>query len=204
MILPFRGTWPMIHETAWVAPSADVIGDVQIGADSSVWFQCVIRGDVHSIRVGERTNIQDHSMLHVTRVKSPLSVGDDVTVGHRVTLHGCRIGNRVLVGMGAIVMDDAEIGDDCIVGAGALVTKGTKVPPGSMIFGAPARVVRPLTDEERAFVCASAENYIEDKKNYHGIIHGPQRHGKNDADLEDLDDDLMDERIARSKEENER
>src|SRR6476620_7212679 len=128
MILPYRKTWPRIHETAFVAPSADIIGDVEIGAHSSVWFQCVIRGDVNTIRIGSRTNIQDHSMLHVTRKTSPLKIGNEVTVGHRATLHGCTVGNRVLVGMGAIILDDAEIGDDCVVGAGALVTKGVVVP----------------------------------------------------------------------------
>src|SRR3954471_9839357 len=132
MILPHHGVWPAIHETAFVAPSADVIGEVEIGAHSSVWFQVVIRGDVNWIKVGTRTNIQDHSMLHVTRRKSPLKIGDEVTVGHRVTLHGCTVGNRVLLGMGAILLDDCEIGDDCIIGAGALVTKGTKIPSGSL------------------------------------------------------------------------
>jgi carbonic anhydrase/acetyltransferase-like protein (isoleucine patch superfamily) len=166
MILAHHGIRPLIDESAWIAPSADVIGDVVIGAFSSIWFQVVIRGDVHSIRIGNRTNIQDHSMLHVTRVKSPLKVGDDVTVGHRVVLHGCTIGNRVLVGMGAIVLDDAVVGDDCIIGAGALVTKGMVIPPGSMVFGSPAKVIRPLKPEELAFLPVSAQNYVSDAAEY--------------------------------------
>lgn len=198
MILPHHGKWPKIHETAFVAPSADLVGEVEIGEQSSVWFQVVIRGDVNAIRIGKRTNIQDQTMLHVTRphqagegkgpgakagAGSPLLVGDDVTVGHRVTLHGCTIGNRVLVGMGAIVMDDAEIGDDCIIGAGALVTKGTKVPAGSLVMGAPAKVARPLKPEELAFLPKSAANYVRDSAEYQGYVHGPARLGKNDADL---------------------
>jgi carbonic anhydrase/acetyltransferase-like protein (isoleucine patch superfamily) len=188
MILPHHGRWPQIHETAWIAPSADVIGEVDIGAQSSVWFQVVIRGDVNWIKIGSRTNIQDHSMLHVTRRKSPLTVGDEVTVGHRVTLHGCTIGNRVLLGMGSIVMDDAVVGDDCIIGAGALVTQRTVVPAGSLVMGAPAKVVRPLKPEELAFLEQSAANYVGDIKEYQSLVRGPQVLGRNDRDLEDLEE----------------
>ncbi len=186
MIAPFRGVWPKIHETAWIAPSVDVIGDVEIGENSSVWFQCVIRGDVNFIRIGNRTNVQDHSMLHVTRVKSPLRIGDDVTVGHRAMLHGCTLGNRILIGMGAIVMDDAVIEDDCIVAAGALVTKGTRVPAGSLVVGAPAKVARALTDEERAFLKKSADNYVNDSIEYRRVMRGPARLGVDHADLEEF------------------
>ena len=126
-------------------------------------------------------------MLHVTRVKSPLKIGDDVTIGHRVTLHGCTVGNRILLGMGAIVLDDAVIGDDCIVGAGTLVTKGTKVPAGHLIIGSPGKVVRSLKPEEIAFLKKSAENYVGDSKEYRGVVHGPEKLGANDADLEDLE-----------------
>ncbi len=195
MILPYRGRWPNIHETAFVAPSADIIGNVEIGPHSSVWFQVVIRGDVNSIKIGTRTNVQDHSILHVTRVAqataegtgSQLVIGDEVTIGHRVTLHGCRVGNRVLIGMGAIVMDEVEIGDDCIVGAGSLITKGMKVPAGSLVMGSPARVARPLKPEELRFLPKSAENYVGDSIEYHGYVPGPQALGQNNADLEELD-----------------
>ena len=166
MIHPWCGKWPKIHETAFIAPSADVIGDVTIGSESSVWFQCVVRGDVHSIRIGKQTNIQDHSMLHVTRKKSPLQIGDEVTVGHRVTLHGCTIGNRILIGMGAIILDDAEIGDECLIGAGTLITKGVKIPSRSLVIGSPGKVIRSLTAEELAFLPKSAANYVGDSAEY--------------------------------------
>jgi carbonic anhydrase/acetyltransferase-like protein (isoleucine patch superfamily) len=193
MILPYRGIWPKIHETAFVAPSADLIGDIELGAHSSVWFQCVIRGDVNWIRIGENTNIQDHSMLHVTRRKSPLFIGNEVTVGHRVTLHGCRIGNRILIGMGAIVMDDVEIGDECIIGAGTLITQRSKIPPKSLVFGSPGRVIRLLTEQELAFLPKSAANYVADGIEYHGSVPGPTRLGSNNADLEVFIDDFASE-----------
>lgn len=206
MILPHHGKWPQIHETAFVAPSADLVGEVEIGEHSSVWFQVVIRGDVNRIRIGSRTNIQDHSMLHVTRPNiagesagtalaakeagkagSPLTIGDDVTVGHRVTLHGCTIGSRVLIGMGAIVMDDAVIGDDCIIGAGALVTKGAVVPNGSLVMGMPAKIARSLKPEELKFLPKSAANYVRDLEEYRGVVRGPKRIGRDDSDLEGFD-----------------
>ena len=190
MILPYRGRWPKIHETAFVAPSADIIGDVEIGDRSSVWFQCVIRGDVHRIRIGNSTNIQDHSMLHVTREKSPLHIGNEVTIGHRVMLHGCTIGNRVLIGMGAIILDDAEIGDECLIGAGALITQRMKIPPRSLVFGAPAKVIRPLNDAELAFLPKSAANYVADGIEYRGVVPGPVRMGSANSDLENLTDDF--------------
>lgn len=166
MILPFRNQWPVVAPSVYIAPSADVMGDVVIGEESSVWFQCVIRGDVHRIRIGSRTNIQDHSMLHVTRKTAPLTVGDEVTVGHRVLLHGCTIGSRVLVGMGAVVMDQVEVADDCVIGAGALLTQGKHFPSKSLIVGSPAKVVRPLKPEEIAFLKKSADNYVKDAKEY--------------------------------------
>ncbi|MDR3608629.1 MAG: gamma carbonic anhydrase family protein [Oligoflexia bacterium] len=183
MIIPHHGRWPGVHETAFVAPSADIVGEVEIGSHSSVWFQVVIRGDVNWVKIGSRTNIQDHSMLHVTRGVSPCTVGDDVTVGHRATLHGCTIGNRVLIGMGAIVLDNAVIGDDCIVGAGALVTKGMIVPSGSLVVGAPAKFSRALKPEEIAFLKKSAENYVNDAAEYYRYVNGPKKLNRNDEDL---------------------
>jgi carbonic anhydrase/acetyltransferase-like protein (isoleucine patch superfamily) len=184
MILPHHGVWPKIHETAFVAPSADVIGDVELGAQSSVWFQVVIRGDVHTVRIGERTNIQDQSVLHVSRVKSPLTIGNDVTVGHRAILHGCTIGNRVLIGMGAIVMDDAVIGDDCIIGAGTLVTRGTKIPAGVLVMGSPSQVKRASTPEEKAYLLKSASNYVNDSAQYRSYVRGPRKMDDNQEDLD--------------------
>ncbi len=189
MILPHHSKWPQIHETTFVAPSADIIGEVTIGELSSIWFQVVIRGDVNSIHIGNRTNVQDHSMLHITRGASPLVIGDDVTIGHRVMLHSCKIGNRVLVGMGAIILDEAVIGDDCFIGAGALVTKNMVIPAGSMVMGMPAKVVRPIKPEERAFLPKSADNYVNDSRGYMQYVRGPSRLGQSNADLESFEGD---------------
>lgn len=189
MILPYRGKWPKIHETAFVAPSADIIGDIEMGDHSSVWFQCVLRADVHWIRIGSNTNIQDQSVLHVTRSKSPLYIGNEVTIGHRVTLHGCQIGNRILVGMGSIILDDAVIGDECLIGAGSLITQKTRIPPRSLVLGAPAKVIRPLNDEEISKLAKSAANYVGDSIEYHGYVPGPVRLGLNNSDLEMFSED---------------
>ena len=166
MILPYFEERPQIHPSVFVAPSADIIGKVKIGAESSIWFQTVIRGDVHHIEIGERTNVQDHSCLHVTRAKAPLKIGNDVTIGHRVMIHGCTVGNRILLGMGSILLDHCEIPDDCMVGAGRLVTIGKKFPPKSLIMGSPAKFIRELRPEELAFLKESALNYVKDAKEY--------------------------------------
>lgn len=146
--------------------SAIVIGDVWVGAQSSLWCNAVVRGDVHYIRIGERTNVQDNCVLHVTKDTYPLVIGDDITIGHSVTLHGCTVKDRCLIGMGAIILDNAEIGEDSLVAAGALVTEGMKVPPGSLLMGVPARVVRETTAEEKARILRSAGNYIGYSDNY--------------------------------------
>jgi carbonic anhydrase/acetyltransferase-like protein (isoleucine patch superfamily) len=134
---------------------------VEIGEGSSVWFNTVIRGDVNPIHIGARTNIQDLSMVHVLKDKYGTVIGDDVTVGHHVVLHGCQVGHRVLIGMGAILMDDVHVGDDCIIAAGALLTPGTRIPSGSLAVGSPAKVKRPITEQERAWLRTSAQNYLE-------------------------------------------
>ncbi len=193
MIISFKKRWPVIHETAFVAPSADVIGDVEIGERSSIWFQTVIRGDVHKIKIGKRTNIQDHSLLHVTEGWTPLLIGDEVTIGHRVILHGCKVGNRVLVGMGSIILDGAEIGDECMIGAGALVTKNMKIPPRSLVLGIPGKVVRELKPEELAGLGESADHYVKTASEYQGVVRGPARAGDNQHELESLDADLFDD-----------
>lgn len=210
MILPHHGKWPQIHETAFVAPSADLVGEVEIGEHSSVWFQTVIRGDVNRIQIGARTNIQDQTVVHVTRPKqaneagkgSATTIGDDVTVGHRVTLHGCTVGSRVLIGMGSILMDDVVVGDDCIIGAGALLTKGMVVPPGSLVVGMPAKVSRKLKPDEIAFLPKSAANYVQDLVEYRGLTRGPKRVGRDDSDLDPYSDndnlpDALDGAIGR-------
>lgn len=166
MIRAFQGITPTIAASAFIEETAVVIGDVVIGEESSVWFNTVIRGDVNYIRIGNRTNVQDLSVIHVTHDTHPTVLGDDVTVGHHVVLHGCTIKDRVLVGMGAILMDGVMIGEDCIVGAGALVTEGTIVPPKSLILGSPAKVKRPPTDEELAWLRESAQNYVRYSRQY--------------------------------------
>jgi carbonic anhydrase/acetyltransferase-like protein (isoleucine patch superfamily) len=160
MIRNYQDLTPRIHETAWVSQSADVIGDVRIGEQSSVWYGCVVRGDVFHVRIGARSNIQDLTVIHVTHGRFPTLVGDDVTVGHRAVLHGCTVADRALVGIGAVVLDQAEIGEGALVGAMSLVTPGTKVPAGMVVMGQPARVVREVTDAERVWMRESASNYV--------------------------------------------
>lgn len=150
---------PSLAETAFVAPGASLMGAVTVGEHSSIWYQAVVRADIHSIQIGNRTNIQDGSILHVAD-QYPLTIGNDVTCGHRAIVHACSIGDRVLIGMGAVILDGAEIGSDCIVGAQALVTKGSKLLPGSLVIGSPAKVLRPLTDAERASISALADKYV--------------------------------------------
>lgn len=159
MIRTFQGIKPTIAKSAFIEETAVVIGDVVIGEESSIWFRAVVRGDVNYIRIGHRTNVQDLCVLHVTHDTAPLVIGDEVTIGHNVVLHGCTIKDRVLIGMGAIIMDGAVIGEDSVVGAGALVTEGTIVPPKSVILGSPAKVKRPVTDKELAWIRESAQNY---------------------------------------------
>ena len=146
--LPYRDRLPVVHPTAWIAPTAVVVGDVVIGERSSVWFHCVVRGDVNYIRIGEGSNVQDGSVLHVTTAKYPLTIGDNVTIGHAVMAHGCVIESDCLVGMRAVLLDGVVVGEGSLVGAGALVTPGTVIPPRSLVLGFPAKVVRELSREE--------------------------------------------------------
>ena len=166
MLKVFRGVHPQVAASAFVEETAQVIGDVIIGDSCSLWFNVVVRGDVNYIRIGERTNVQDGTVVHVSHRTHPTWIGDDVTIGHNVTLHGCRIGNRCLIGMGAIVMDGVEIGDDSMIAAGALVVPGTMVPSGTLFAGAPATQKRLLSDPEIAGLKQSAANYLEYMKHY--------------------------------------
>ncbi|SNB47193.1 gamma carbonic anhydrase family protein [Geobacter sp. DSM 9736] len=167
MIRPFQGIQPKIDPAAFIAETAVIIGDVEIGAQSSVWYNVVARGDVNFIRIGNRTNIQDLSMLHVTHRKhaedpgAPLIIGDDVTVGHSVTLHGCTIGNGAFIGMQAIVMDNVEVGEGALIGARALVTEGTVIPPYTLWIGSPAKCKRELTPQEIEWLKKSPQNYVK-------------------------------------------
>ncbi|WP_439860294.1 gamma carbonic anhydrase family protein [Pseudomonas sp. MBLB4136] len=157
---------PQLGERVFVDASAVILGDVEIGDDSSVWPLVVIRGDMHSIRIGERSSVQDGSVLHITHAGPfnpggyPLNIGDDVTVGHKVTLHGCSVGNRVLIGMGSIVMDGVVIEDEVVLGAGSLVPPGKRLQSGYLYVGSPARQARALTAQERSYFRYSADNYV--------------------------------------------
>lgn len=174
MLLKFKKWFPKIKKSAWVAPSADVIGNVKIGKDSSIWFGAVVRADVHKIRIGKRTSIQDLSMVHVTHYKNkdmsdgnPTLIGDDVTIGHKVMLHGCTIEDGCLIGMSATILDGAVIGEGSIVGAHSLVTQNKVFPPHSLILGNPAKVVKTLSDEDVQGLIEHAGRYVEFKKEYH-------------------------------------
>ncbi|MBI5406179.1 MAG: gamma carbonic anhydrase family protein [Nitrospirae bacterium] len=166
LIKPYKGIHPKIHPTVFVVETAVIIGDVEIGEYSSIWFNAVVRGDVHYIRIGDRTNIQDLCMLHVTKDTHPLILGNDITVGHSVTLHGCTIKDRCLIGMGTTILDGAVVGEDCIIGAGALVTEGAVIPPGTLAIGMPAKPKRDLTEKEVARIRQSAQNYIDYARTY--------------------------------------
>jgi carbonic anhydrase/acetyltransferase-like protein (isoleucine patch superfamily) len=166
MIRPYRGKRPQIAASAYVDPAAVIIGDVVIGEDSSVWPCTVIRGDVHYIRIGARTNIQDGSVCHVMRDEWPLILGDDVTVGHSVTLHGCTIESRCLIGMGAIILNGVTVGAGSIVAAGTLLTERTTIPACSLVMGSPGKVKRLLTGIDQSSIDAYAQRYVEYKNIY--------------------------------------
>lgn len=161
----FGGKAPQIAADAWIAPSAELIADVQVGAGASIWFGAVVRADNTPIRIGARSNIQEGALLH-SDPGAPLTIGEDVTVGHHAVLHGCTIGDGTLIGMGAIILNRAVIGSECLVGAGALVTEGKEFPAGHLIVGSPARAVRPLDDAQRAMLRASAALYAAKQREY--------------------------------------
>jgi len=169
VIIPYLHWHPDIAASAFIAASADIIGRVNIGDDASIWYQSVLRGDVHDITVGERSNIQDHCLLHTSDGVSPCIVGNDVTVGHRVILHGCEIQDFCLVGMGSIIMDQAVLEAGCLLAAGSLVTERKVLKGGHLYAGTPAREIRPLRDEEKAFLQRSAAHYVDVARNHqHG------------------------------------
>lgn len=160
VLLPYKGILPTIGESVFIAPTARAIGDVHIGKNSSLWFGVTVRGDVNHIRIGEDTNIQDHTMVHVTRVTHPTVIGSRVTIGHSVTLHGCTLEDECFVGMAACIMDGAVIESGAMVAAGALVTPGKRVKTGEIWAGNPAKFMRPMTDKEKAHLIVSANNYV--------------------------------------------
>ncbi len=161
MIQPFRGVHPQIHETAFIAETAQIIGDVHVGEQASVWYGTVVRGDMFYIRSGDRANVQDNCVLHTRTGEKPTILEEEVTIGHSVTLHGCYIERKALIGIGSIVLDDVHVGAQSLVAAGSLISPGTVIPPRSLVMGMPARVKRPLTDEEVASLDRYWQNYVD-------------------------------------------
>jgi carbonic anhydrase/acetyltransferase-like protein (isoleucine patch superfamily) len=166
VLRPFRSILPTVHESAYVDQSAQIIGDVHIGAESSIWMNVVVRGDVNYIRIGARANVQDGTIVHVMRDTHPTVIGDDVTIGHGAVVHGCTIENRCLIGMGAVVLNGCRVGTGSIVAAGSVLPEGMVVPPGSMVMGVPAKVRRPLTPEEDTSIKWYADNYVRYRLDY--------------------------------------
>ena len=166
MLRPYRGVSPRVHPTAFIDDSAQVIGDVEIGEESGVWMNAVVRGDVHSIRVGRRSNIQDGTIVHAMTGTHPTVIGNNVTIGHGALVHGCTIDDQCLIGMGAIVLNGAHVGTQSIVAAGTLVTEGMKVPPKSLVMGSPGKVKRLLTHSEIADIQKYADRYVEYRLEY--------------------------------------
>jgi gamma-carbonic anhydrase len=166
MIRPFRGVHPQIQASSYIDVSAQIIGDVHVGEHSSVWCNAVLRGDMYYIRIGNRTNVQDNSVIHTRTGTHPTILEDEVTIGHSVTLHGCYVERGSLIGIGSIVLDDARVGTQSLVAAGSLLSPGTIIPPRSLVMGVPARVKRPLTDEEVAGLDLFWQNYVAYTKHY--------------------------------------
>ena len=169
MIATYQGIAPRLGRDAFVAPSADVIGRVELGDEASIWYGCVVRGDVGSITIGARTNIQDLSVIHITSGTADTVIGADVTVGHRVILHGCTVHDVALIGMGAILLDGCIVESECMIGAGSLVAPGTRIPRGSLALGSPARVVRPLRDSELAMLRHLPGHYVGLAREHRGL-----------------------------------
>jgi carbonic anhydrase/acetyltransferase-like protein (isoleucine patch superfamily) len=169
MLHEYKGKWPRLGERVYVADGAQIIGDVEIGDHSSVWYNCVIRGDVDVVRIGRHTNIQDGSVAHVMKNECPLILRDYITVGHGAMLHGCIVESHCLIGMRATLLNNVVVGEYSIVGAGALITEGTKIPPRSLVLGIPGKVKRPITDEEATSIDEYARRYHEYKETYLGM-----------------------------------
>ena len=166
MLRPYKGTHPLVHPTAYIDASAQVIGDVEIGEASSVWMNVVIRGDVHRIRIGRRSNVQDGTVVHVMRGTHATTIGDDVTIGHGAIVHGCTLHDRILVGMGAILLNGVEVGEESIVAAGTLLPEGMQIPPRSLVMGSPGKVKRLLTQAELAEIQMYADRYVGYRLDY--------------------------------------
>ncbi|MES1039691.1 MULTISPECIES: gamma carbonic anhydrase family protein [Peribacillus] len=169
MIIPYNNKKPSIDDTVFVAPGAHLIGDVSIGKDSTIWFNAVLRGDEDSITIGEKCSIQDNSTIHLFD-GCPVVIEDEVTVGHNVILHGCKIGKRSIIGMGSTILDNVEIGEECIVGANTLISSGKIIPPRSLVIGSPGKVVRRLNDKDLELIQLSIDTYVQKGKDFKGIL----------------------------------
>ncbi|WP_350301601.1 gamma carbonic anhydrase family protein [Peribacillus frigoritolerans] len=169
MIILYNNKKPSIDDTVFVAPGAHLIGDVSIGKDSTIWFNSVLRGDEDSITIGEKCSIQDNSTIHLFE-GCPVVIEDEVTVGHNVILHGCKIGKRSIIGMGSTILDNVEIGEECIVGANTLISSGKIIPPRSLVIGSPGKVVRRLNDKDLELIQLSIDTYVQKGKDFKGIL----------------------------------
>ncbi|MDP1418972.1 gamma carbonic anhydrase family protein [Peribacillus simplex] len=169
MIIPYNNKKPSIDETVFVAPGAHLIGDISIGKESTIWFNSVLRGDEDSITIGEKCSIQDNSTIHLFE-GCPVVIEDEVTVGHNVILHGCKIGKRSIIGMGSTILDNVEIGEECIIGANTLISSGKSIPPRSLVIGSPGKVVRRLNDKDLELIQLSIDTYVQKGKDFKGIL----------------------------------
>ena len=169
MIIPFKGKTPRLDATVFVAPGSKIIGDVQVGKESTIWFNTVLRGDEGLISIGERCSIQDNSTIHLYE-DAPVLVENEVTVGHNVILHGCKVGKRSIIGMGSTILDHAEIGEECIIGANTLIPPGKKIPPRSLVVGSPGKVVRELNDKDFEIIQLSIDTYVQKGYDYREIL----------------------------------
>lgn len=169
MIIPYNNKKPSIDDTVFVAPGAHLIGDISIGKDSTIWFNAVLRGDEDSITIGEKCSIQDNSTIHLFE-GCPVVIEDEVTVGHNVILHGCKIGKRSIIGMGSTILDNVEIGEECIVGANTLISSGKIIPPRSLVIGSPGKVVRRLNDKDLKLIQLSIDTYVQKGKDFKVIL----------------------------------
>ena len=169
MLVPYKGDKPELHPTVFVAPGAKVIGKVQVGEESTIWFNTVLRGDEGPISIGKRCSIQDNSTIHLYE-GAPVEIEDEVTVGHNVILHGCKVGKRSIIGMGSTILDHAEIGEECIIGANTLIPSGKKIPPRSLVVGSPGKVVRELNDRDLELIQLSIDTYVEKGYDYREIF----------------------------------
>lgn len=165
MLIPFGGKSPQLHKTVFIAPGAKIIGEVEIGAETTIWFNAVLRGDEGLIKIGNRCSIQDNSTIHLYE-DAPVEIEDEVTVGHNVILHGCKVGKRSIIGMGSTILDHAEIGEECIIGANTLIPSGKKIPPRSLVIGSPGKIVRQLTEQDLNMIQLSIDTYVQKGYDY--------------------------------------